>query len=278
MGIYEIKNLFKKHSTMNFDKASPVNLDARGLPVPSIHSTEGSCKKCKICEKNCPSKAIHVESPTEIHFDYGACLQCGICINVCPSDRLENSNFIYAFTLNRDELKISFTKGDFFPNEFPISENVIKFQKLTKKRGFNYREVSAAGNNGVEWELNASFNNIFDSEGQMVRSVSSPKHADAILFSGPVSENMEGPLQTAWDCMPEPKALIAGGTEAISGGLFPMGKRPKDPDLFIGGDPPRPDVMINAFRLLMGQFKFSFQFALKERVMKLRDKSKLPAN
>jgi NADH:ubiquinone oxidoreductase subunit B-like Fe-S oxidoreductase len=50
-----------------------------------------------------------------------------------------------------------------------------------------------------------------------------------------------------------------------------MGKRPKEPDLFIGGDPPRPDVMLNAFRFLMGQFKYAFQFALKDRIAKLRE-------
>ena len=271
MGIYEIKNLFKRHTTMDFDKASPVNQNARGVPVPSKAATVATCKSCKACETNCPTKAIEVKSDIELNFDYGACLQCGICVNICPSQKLENSGLVYAFTFNREELKISYVKGDFVPKEFPTPENVGVFQKLTKTRGFNYREVAAAGNNSVEWELGASFNNFFDSEGQMVRSVASPKHADAVLFSGPVSENMAGPLQTAWDCMPEPKALIAAGTEAVSGGIFPMGKRPKEPDLFIGGDPPRPDVMINAFRFLMGQFKYSFQFALKDRIAKLRE-------
>ena len=76
MGIYEIKNLFKKHTTMDFDKASPVNQNARGIPVPSKAATVGSCKNCKVCETNCPTKAIDVKSDVEIKFDYGACLQC----------------------------------------------------------------------------------------------------------------------------------------------------------------------------------------------------------
>ena len=103
MGIYEIKNLFKKHTTMDFDKASPVNQNARGVPVPSKASTNGSCKNCKVCEISCPTKAIELKSDVEIKFDYGACIQCGICVNVCPSDKLENSNLVYAFALNREE-------------------------------------------------------------------------------------------------------------------------------------------------------------------------------
>ena len=43
MGIYEIKNLFKRHTTMDFDKASPVNQNARGVPVPSKAATVGTC-------------------------------------------------------------------------------------------------------------------------------------------------------------------------------------------------------------------------------------------
>ncbi len=271
MGIYELVNFFKKNTTMDFEKASPINQNARGIPVPSKLATQGSCKNCKVCEANCPTKAIQVKSEVELKIDYGACLQCGICVNVCPSDRLQNSSLVYAFALNREELKVSYVKGDFVPKEYPTPESILPFQKLTKKRGFNYREVAAAGNNTVECELNASFNNFFDSEGQMVRSVASPKHADAILFSGPVSKNMEGPLQTAWDCVAEPKALIAAGTEAIMGGVFQAGKKPKEPDLYIAGDPPRPDVMLSAFRYLMGQIQYSFQSTLKERLKTLRE-------
>jgi NADH:ubiquinone oxidoreductase subunit B-like Fe-S oxidoreductase len=70
--------------------------------------------------------------------------------------------------------------------------------------------------------------------------------------------------------MPEPKALIATGTEAVSGGIYPLGKLPATPDLYIGGDPPRPDVMINGFRYLMGKWKFSFQIEVLQRILEMR--------
>ncbi|MCB1157632.1 MAG: 4Fe-4S dicluster domain-containing protein [Leptospiraceae bacterium] len=266
MSLYEIVNLLKKHQTMDFDKASPLHPKARGIPVP----TKGECSACKSCEEFCPTKAIQVKSETEIRLDYGSCLHCGLCVELCEEANLQNSGLNYSFSFHKEELIINFKNADFEVQDFPIPENVKRFQELTHKRGFNYREVAASGNVGVECELSASFNNVFDSEGQMVRNVASPKHADAVVFSGPIGKNMEGPLHTAWECMPEPKALVAAGTEAISGGVYTKGKEPKTPDLFISGDPPRPDVMINAFRYLMGKLKYSFQQSLKERLKTMK--------
>jgi Ni,Fe-hydrogenase III small subunit/Pyruvate/2-oxoacid:ferredoxin oxidoreductase delta subunit len=273
MGLYEIFNILKKPANMNFDKASPVHNSARGIPVPLFGEKE-SCKSCRDCETLCPTKAIKIKSDTTIQFDYGACLQCGLCVEICPKEKIVNSGFNYAFSFHREELVVEYSKGKFSPKEFSKPENVVKFQELTKGKGFNYREVAASGNNSVECELNASFNNVFDSEGNQVRSVASPKHADAIVYSGPVGVNMQEPLQIAWDCMPEPKALIACGTEAIMGGVYPMGKIPKTPDLFIAGDPPRPDVSIQAFRYLMGEYQFDFQKELTSAIQDLKQKGK----
>lgn len=264
ISFYEFFNLFKKPQNMDFEKASSVHSKARGIPIV----VQENCSECKLCENSCPTKAIQVKSREKIQFDYGACLQCGLCVEICEDKTLQNSGLNYVFSFHREELIIEYEKGDFTPKEYNIPENVKIFQDLTKKKGFNYREVAASGNNAVEYELGASFNNVFDSEGQMVRSVASPKHADAILYSGPVGKNMESPLNTAWECTTEPKVLIACGTEAISGGVYKLGKLPKTPDLFIAGDPPRPDVVLQAFRYLRGLFSFAFQKEVKNLLKK----------
>ncbi len=267
MSLFEWKNFFSRPATLDYAKASPVQERARGVPVP-VKEAGRSCADCGACERVCPSRAVKVEGPGKLAFDYGACLQCGLCTQVCPEQLLEDSGLTFAFAFERDTLKVTFEGRDFQPREDTVPESVTRFRELTRGQGLSYREV-ATGNNTVESELNASFNNVFDSESLGIRSVASPKHADAVLFSGPVGPNMEGPLQTAWDTMPEPKVLVACGTEAVSGGLFPMGQRPKTPDLFIAGDPPRPDTVLNALRYLMGVLKYSFQHALRQRMAEL---------
>lgn len=262
--LLEILNVFRKKKVMDFNSATYVHPNQRGIPTPTKEMQSG-CGTCKLCEIDCPTKAIERKGIDELHIDYGKCLQCGQCVTICPDGKLTNSGFIYVIALHREEFYTQYKKGvketpPILPSS--LTENQKRFRKLTQKRGFLYREVAAGGNNTVESELNASFNSVFDSEREGIRCVASPKHADAIVFSGPVSQNMEAPLQTAWDVMSEPKALIACGTEAVSGGLFPKGKLPQEPDLFISGDPPRPDVILQGFRLLLGRFSFQFQEAL----------------
>lgn len=260
--LLEITNLFKKSNVMNWKTASPIHPKNRGIPTPS-KKFNTSCEGCNICVEVCPTKAIQLESPQVLHIDYGACLQCGECVSHCPENKLQNSGFIYVFSKHRDLLKATYKDGELIPKkELPNTKNHDDFEKLTFKNGFLYREVAAAGNNTVECELNASYNSVFDSEREGVRCVASPKHADAVVYSGPISGKMAGPLADALAVISEPKALIACGTEAVSGGLYQMGTIPKDPDLYIAGDPPRPDASIQAFRYLMGRFPFSFQEAL----------------
>lgn len=260
---YELKSLFGKKINLSYDTWTPKHSSARGIPLPTVLK-KMECYTCKDCVEHCPTSAIKKEKD---HFvvDYGKCLQCGLCTDVCPNSYWENSGFIGVFALSRSELVLEFQEGTLLssPTNPERTENQLRFQRLTKKPGFLYREVAASGNNTVESELNASFNSVFDSEREGIRCVASPKHADAIVYSGPVGPSMETPLAKAFAVTPEPKVLIACGTEAISGGLFAQGKLPKEPDLWIAGDPPRPDVILSGFRLLLGRISYSFVEAVR---------------
>ncbi|MBE0303299.1 NADH-quinone oxidoreductase subunit B family protein [Leptospira interrogans] len=268
--IFEILNIFRSAKTMNYKKVSPLNPNARGIPIPVLSSNE-SCLTCKSCEQVCPTHSLKIISKDKMSFDYGACLQCGKCSEVCSNGKIIDSGFVHVYSTDRETLQVVYTNG--MPDEKPEveTEEIKQFRKVTKKTGFQFREVAASGNNTTEAEINASFNALFDSEASKIRVVASPKHADALVYSGPVGPNMEGPLDTAWETMPSPKALVACGSEAISGGLFKLGKLPKQPDLFIGGDPPRPDVIVSAFRYLMGIWEFSFRAELSKHVQNLRN-------
>ncbi|MDF3820639.1 4Fe-4S dicluster domain-containing protein [Leptospira sp. 96542] len=262
--ILELRNLLFPKKNMNLALVAPLNPISRGIPVPTKNMEVG-CGTCSKCEDTCPTDAIEKNNKEEIKFDYGMCIQCGICSQICSENKLIDSGFVYVFGLNRNELAVNYKNGKIqIENNFKLTQNQIAFQKLTKRSGFLYREVACGGNNTVESELNASFNSVFDSEREGVRSVASPKHADAIVFSGSVTRNMEKAFDKAYRVMNEPKALIACGTEAISGGFFQMGKKPVEPDLYIAGDPPRPDVILQGFRLLMGRIQFRFQIELQK--------------
>src|SRR5512147_2107350 len=88
------------------------------------------------------------------------------------------------------------------------------------KGSLKLRQVSAAGDNSCEWELNASNNVQFDVSRFGIEFVASPRHADGIVITGPISENMAEPLQICYDATPDPKIIILAGTDAISGGIF----------------------------------------------------------
>ena len=114
------------------------------------------------------------------------------------------------------------------------------------------RQVSAAGDNSAELELNAAGNVNFDISRFGIEFVASPRHADGIVITGPVSENMAAPLQICYDAVPDPKIIIVCGVDAISGGIFSGSSalnrkflEKNKIDLYIPGNPPHPLTIIN---------------------------------
>ena len=87
-------------------------------------------------------------------------------------------------------------------------------------RSLRLRQVSAGGCNGCELELNALANVNFDLQRFGIEWVASPRHADALVLSGPLTRNMADAVRLAWDAMPEPRFVVAVGACAISGGLY----------------------------------------------------------
>lgn len=118
-------------------------------------------------------------------------------------------------------------------------------------RSLAIREVDAGSCNGCEVEVNSLSNSVHDLERFGLHIVASPRHADVLLVTGPVTRNMEGPLQKTFDATPEPKIVIALGDCAADGGIFSgsyavvggVGKV-LPVDLFIPGCPPRPNDIL----------------------------------
>ena len=127
-------------------------------------------------------------------------------------------------------------------------------------RALQLREVSAGGDASVEMELGATGNVNFDLGRFGIGFTASPRHADGVVVSGPVTVNMAEALEICYDAVAEPKILVACGSEACSGGLF-ADSRAVDrtffdthtPDLWLPGAPTHPMTYIDGMMNLLGR-------------------------
>jgi Ni,Fe-hydrogenase III small subunit len=120
------------------------------------------------------------------------------------------------------------------------------------------RQVAAGSDNAVEQELTALTNSYYDVERFGIHFVASPKHADMLMVSGPVSRNMVHALKVAYDCMPSPKIVVAVGDGAINGGIYKGSYATVDgvknviPVHFeIPGDPPSPKTILTSLLTIL---------------------------
>ena len=123
-----------------------------------------------------------------------------------------------------------------------------------------FRHVDAGSCNGCEVEIGSAFGPVYDAERYGARLVASPRHADALLVTGPVTRNMAEPLRRTYEAVPAPKVVVAVGDCARNCGVFagaygvvgavgdvvPV-------DVEVAGCPPRPAEIVAAVRKLTGQ-------------------------
>ena len=218
----------------------------RGRPIISLAKVD----EPKLVDL-CPTKAI---ASNPVSIDLGKCTFCGECAIQFP----DKISFTKDYKLSSNEReRLIIKEGD----ESPIEVNPDKIRKEIRKLfggSLKLRQVSTAGDNSCEWELNASNNVQFDVSRFGVDFVASPRHADGIVITGPISENMAEPLERCYNAVPNPKIIILVGTDAISGGIFadsPALNREflskYHIDLYIPGNPIHPLTFINGVLSLL---------------------------
>ncbi|PIQ27508.1 MAG: NADH:ubiquinone oxidoreductase [Bacteroidetes bacterium CG18_big_fil_WC_8_21_14_2_50_41_14] len=193
----------------------------------------------------CPAEAI---SASPVSIDIGKCTFCGECALRFP----EKITFTTDYKISTNEReRLIIKEGDEKLVEVN-SETVRREIHRVFGRSLKLRQISAGGDNSCEWELNAANNVQFDMGRFGIEFVASPRHADGIVITGPITENMAEPLRIAYDAVPDPKIIVLVGTDAISGGLFAdspaidRGFLDQYPvDLYIPGNPAHPLTIIN---------------------------------
>jgi Ni,Fe-hydrogenase III small subunit len=199
----------------------------------------------------CPTNAI---STSPVCIDLGKCTFCGECAIAFPDKIKFTTDYKLA---TNDRSKLIIREGRDEPVDLDpglIRKEISEYFSGSLK----LRQVSAGGDNSCELELNACGNVNFDMGRFGIEFVASPRHADGIVITGPITENMARPLQICYDAIPEPKIIILAGTDSISGGIF-EGSPALDRrflsqykiDLYVPGNPIHPLTFINGLLQLI---------------------------
>jgi Ni,Fe-hydrogenase III small subunit len=233
--------------------------DVTTAKVPGIFRGRPLITKAKVDEAMlvglCPVKAI---SSNPVSIDLGKCTFCGECAIQFP----DKISFTTDYKLSSNEReRLIIKEGD----EASIIVNPDTIRKEIHRLfggSLKLRQVSAGGDNSCEWELNSSNNVQFDVSRFGVDFVASPRHADGIVITGPITENMAESVERCYNAVPNPKVIILVGTDAISGGIFadsPALNRDflskHSVDLYVPGNPAHPLTFINGVLSLLRKTK-----------------------
>jgi len=229
----------------------------------------------------CPTGAISVcdeNGSRRVTVDYGLCIFCGLCAEASVDQAVQiTQEFELANTDRRNLIRtaeyvlhVDGTHRE-LRGEHRASGNVErdvdqvgqkareKIQKLLR-RSLAIRQVDAGSCNGCELEIVALNNPIYDLERFGIQFVASPRHADMLLVTGPVTRNMELALLKTYRAVADPKMVIAVGACGISGGIFGMNyaslggvDNVLPVDVYIPGCPPRPQALLHGILLAVGR-------------------------
>ncbi len=230
---------------------------------------------------SCPTEAISIheaEGTRRVTVDYGLCTYCGQCAEADTSGAVQMTREFELAAADRRNLVLTAeyaVNSEGIQSElkrlqhgyWPLEETSEKIEcKLRDRihqvlgRSLAIREVDAGSCNGCEVEITALNNPVYDLERLGIHFVASPRHADMLMVTGPVTRNMELALVKTYRATPDPKVVVAVGACGISGGIFGRNyatlggvDQVVPVDVFVPGCPPRPQALLHGILLAVGR-------------------------
>ncbi len=245
-----LTRLHQGRRTLSFPETEPV-LPERFRGRPTIDQSQ-CVSGCTGCVDACPTDAITREG--HLRLDLGRCLFCSECSNACPEGAIQFTRQYRLATAKREDLVLTETET------LRLARRLATETDRILGRSLKLRQVSAGGCNGCESDVNVLNTVVFDLGRFGIQFVASPRHADGLLITGGVTQNMLLALKKTYNAAPKPKIVIAVGACAISGGPFrdhPEVLNGADKvlpvDLFIPGCPPHPVTILDGLLRLLGK-------------------------
>lgn len=249
----------------NFTTKHPLHTPAESYGAISVEA--GGCDGCGVCQALCPTDAITYNTAVgKVDWDRLRCIYCNNCVLACPGHKLKNSHDdLLAMVEPYGGAHITgpgWGVGDNGAGD-DIEALGTQLHQLIKKRfgrSMVLRSVDAGSCNACMLELSATMNPYYSLQRFGVDFAASPRHADAIVVTGPVAINMKEALIKTYEAMPAPRMVIGVGTCSHVGGIFEACYGNMAPlhevvpvDLVVPGCPPSPRAIIHGLLTLMGK-------------------------
>lgn len=241
------------HRTLAYPEGPPAALSDRfrGHPVLAPERCPDGCRECVAA---CPTEAIRVEP--ELAVDLGRCLFCAECTAACPAGAIAWGGDPRLAAREREDLLVAAGR------EVRLARALDEKARRLFGRSLKLRQVSAGGCNACEADVNVLATLAWDIGRFGIQVVASPRHADGLLVTGPVTGNMREALRKTWEAVAPPKIVIAVGACAIAGGPFRGHPEVHDGaasvvpvDLFVPGCPAHPLTILDGLLRLLGRLE-----------------------